>query len=64
MIIYENELKKGELPINKIVCGHVLDVLKKLPDNSIDCIVTSPPYWGHAVLRRASKHNMGRRPKL
>ena len=46
MIIYENELKKGELPINKIVCGHVLDVLKKLPDNSIDCIVTSPPYWG------------------
>ena len=31
---------------NKIICGHVLDVLKQIPDESIDCIVTSPPYWG------------------
>ncbi|MCD6590887.1 MAG: hypothetical protein J7K72_02855 [Candidatus Aenigmarchaeota archaeon] len=46
MIIYESELKKGELPINKIVQGDVLRVLKKFPDNSVDCIITSPPYWG------------------
>jgi len=26
--------------------GHVLDCLKKIPNNSIDCIITSPPYWG------------------
>ena len=26
--------------------GHVLDVLKNLLDNSIQCCVTSPPYWG------------------
>ena len=26
--------------------SNVLDVLKSLPDESIDCIVTSPPYWG------------------
>jgi len=26
--------------------GHVLNCLKKIPSNSIDCIVTSPPYWG------------------
>lgn len=26
--------------------GDVLAVLKTLPDNSIDCVVTSPPYWG------------------
>jgi site-specific DNA-methyltransferase (cytosine-N4-specific) len=25
---------------------HVLEALKQIPDNSIDCIVTSPPYWG------------------
>jgi len=29
-----------------IICGHVLDVLKTLPNESIDCVVTSPPYWG------------------
>ena len=26
--------------------GHVLDRLKEIPDNSIDCIVTSSPYYG------------------
>lgn len=30
----------------KIYCGHVIDVLKQLPDKSIQCCVTSPPYWG------------------
>jgi len=25
---------------------HVLQALKQLPDNSVDCIVTSPPYYG------------------
>jgi len=26
--------------------GHVLDVLAEMPAESIDCVVTSPPYWG------------------
>ena len=26
--------------------GHVLDVLKQIDDESVQCIVTSPPYWG------------------
>ena len=30
----------------KILCGNVLDMLKTLPDESIHCCVTSPPYWG------------------
>jgi DNA modification methylase len=34
------------LLINHIYPGDVRKVLKKLPDNSVDCIVTSPPYWG------------------
>lgn len=32
--------------LNKIYCGDVLEVLKTWPDNFVDCIVTSPPYWG------------------
>jgi site-specific DNA-methyltransferase (adenine-specific) len=31
---------------NKILNGNSLEVLKTLPDNSIDCCITSPPYWG------------------
>lgn len=30
---------------NKIINGNSLEVLKSLPDNSIDCCVTSPPYY-------------------
>lgn len=26
--------------------GDALDVLRQLPDGSVDCCVTSPPYWG------------------
>ncbi len=29
----------------QILHGHTLDVLKTLPDESIQCAVTSPPYW-------------------
>ena len=31
--------------LNKIICGDALSVLKKFPDESVDCVVTSPPYW-------------------
>lgn len=30
----------------KILEGDVTAVLRTLPDNSVDCCVTSPPYWG------------------
>lgn len=30
----------------RILLGDVFAALAKLPDNSIDCVVTSPPYWG------------------
>ena len=30
---------------NKIICGDALLELKKLPNESIDCAITSPPYW-------------------
>jgi len=33
------------MQINKIYQGDALTTLKTFPDNSINCIVTSPPYW-------------------
>ncbi len=32
--------------LNKILLGNAPDVLMELPDKSINCCVTSPPYWG------------------
>lgn len=34
------------MELNKIYQGHCLDVLKTLPNESINTVVTSPPYWG------------------
>lgn len=31
--------------LNTIINSDCLTALKKLPDESIDCVVTSPPYW-------------------
>lgn len=31
--------------LNKILQGDVLERLRHLPSNSVDCVVTSPPYW-------------------
>lgn len=30
--------------VNKIICGSAVDVMKKIPDGSVDLVVTSPPY--------------------
>ena len=32
--------------LNTITQGDCLDLTKKLPDASINCTITSPPYWG------------------
>ena len=34
-----------DLPVNKIVCGDCLEVMKDWPDESINCCISSPPYW-------------------
>jgi len=31
---------------NVILVGDVLDRLREIPDESVHCVVTSPPYWG------------------
>jgi DNA modification methylase len=33
------------MELNKIYKGTCLDVIKTFPDKSIDCVITSPPYW-------------------
>ena len=35
-----------ELPINQILVGDALERLRELPDESVHCVITSPPYWG------------------
>lgn len=35
---------KIEEIINTIICGECVEELKKIPDNSIDIVITSPPY--------------------
>ena len=37
-------MKLGEFELNKIYCMDCLEGLKKIPDDSVDLIVTSPPY--------------------
>lgn len=34
------------MEINKIYQGNCIDILKTFLDKSIDCCITSPPYWG------------------
>lgn len=33
------------LPRNEIMVGDCRDVMNSLPRNSVDCVITSPPYW-------------------
>jgi DNA modification methylase len=32
--------------LNEIICGDALESLRLLPDESVDCCITSPPYFG------------------
>jgi site-specific DNA-methyltransferase (adenine-specific) len=36
---------KVDLPINQIICGDCLEVMKTFPDESIDLIIVDPPYF-------------------
>lgn len=34
------------IPLNTIINGDALEVLRGMPAESVNCVVTSPPYWG------------------
>lgn len=42
--------------INTVIQGNVIDVLKQIPSESIDTVITSPPYW--------SLRNYGTSPQI
>ncbi len=33
------------MKINSVICGDALKTVQTFPDNSIDCVITSPPYY-------------------
>ena len=33
------------MEINKIYCEDCITTVLRMPDNFIDCVITSPPYW-------------------
>lgn len=37
------------IDINKVYCGDCLGIVKSIPDDFVDIIVTSPPYWGQRM---------------
>lgn len=39
-------MEKVQFDINKIYQGNCVEVLKTFPDKSINCCITSPPYYG------------------
>jgi len=48
-------MKLGEFELNKIYCMDCLEGLKKIPDNSVDLVVTSPPYNKGSADRKIGK---------
>ena len=41
---YKEIEERRELPLDEIICGDAIDVMRTFPSNSIDLVVTSPPY--------------------
>lgn len=35
-----------QISSSTVVCGDALETVKRLPENSVQTVVTSPPYWG------------------
>jgi len=35
-----------ELPLNTVQCGDCREIMATYPEDSVDLVVTSPPYWG------------------
>lgn len=41
-----NELKWPDDFVGHVICGGCLEIMRMMPDQSVQCCVTSPPYWG------------------
>lgn len=49
MYNHSEQLRLGPYRLNRVVHGDCLKLTSDLPDESIDVIVTSPPYWGQRM---------------
>lgn len=49
---------------NEILQGDVLAVLKTIPDNYVNCCVTSPPYWGLRDYGHSEQIGLEKTPEL
>jgi site-specific DNA-methyltransferase (adenine-specific) len=45
--------------LNEIVCGDCLEILKTIPDNSINTIITSPPYYSQRDYKNGDGKSVG-----
>ena len=57
-------MKYPEDYINKIIQGDCLEIMKDMPDESIDCIITSPPYNKHSANRKCSDTDTWKRANI
>ena len=55
---------KFEDMINKVICGDCLEVMKDIPDNSINLIVTSPPYNKHSANRKCGEKDSWKKANI
>jgi DNA modification methylase len=46
----------------EFICGDAVTELKKLPEKSVQCVVTSPPYWGLRDYGHAGQIGLERTP--
>ena len=53
--LYSRDIPDIRPFINRIICGDTLGILGNLPSESIDLIITSPPYnFGHVYASGSS----------
>lgn len=45
----ENNVNIGPFDSNRVTLGDSRELIAEIPDNSIDILVTSPPYWGQRM---------------
>jgi len=46
LVIWRSNQAELNMEINKIYNENCIETMERMPDNFIDCVVTSPPYWG------------------
>src|SRR5262249_25440696 len=39
----------GPFAPNEVACGDCAELIRRLPEASVDVVVTSPPYWGQRL---------------